>query len=221
MFCMEVMTGCDSHRLCRLACPRFVQADTKMPRRPSRIFGVAPHDLRGFKNRVPSMGGRARGARFALRPAMSTFKHVLVATDLHEPAERAEQLGVEFAEKFGAKLTLLFVFCVPNANHIAGSYWNNDLERQARMAFDTKTAQLKKRLPALRGDVRTGAPWEEILAEAKETGIDLIVMGTRGRRGLPRALLGSVAERVVRMATVPVLTVALSEREREASVGTA
>ena len=62
--------------------------------------------------------------------------------------------------------------------------------------------------------MRVGTPWEEIVAAAKETGVDLIVLGTNGRRGSPRALLGSVAERVVRKSTVPALTVAASELER-------
>ena len=161
-----------------------------------------------------------RGLRLAPGRAMPAFKHVLVATDFGKPAERAEDLGIVFAQRFGAKLTLLHVFSVPNSAYSTGSFSQvDDLERQARKALDAKTAKLKERLPQLASILRTGAPWEEILAEAKETGVDLIVMGTHGRRGLPRALLGSVAEKVVRMATVPVLTVAASEQERDESVG--
>jgi len=55
--------------------------------------------------------------------------------------------------------------------------------------------------------LRTGVPWEEILDTAKKLDVGLIVMGTHGRRGLPRAILGSVAEKVVRLSPVPVLTV--------------
>ncbi len=55
-------------------------------------------------------------------------------------------------------------------------------------------------------------PWEEVLNAAKELNADLIVMGTHGRRGLERALLGSVAEKVVRMARIPVLTVHALEK---------
>lgn len=153
---------------------------------------------------------------------MSAFNHVLVATDFGKPAADAEELAISFAEKFGAKLTVLFVFSVPNAAYATGSYWQVDhLERQARKAFDTKIAELKERLPQLTGVMRTGSPWEEILAAAKELGADLIVMGTHGRRGLPRALLGSVAERVVRTAAIPVLTVSAPERAPDAAVGTA
>ncbi len=151
---------------------------------------------------------------------MSAFTHVLVATDFGTPAEAAEELGITFAERFGAKLTVLYVFSVPNAAYATGSYWQVDqLERQARKALDAKTAKLKERFPQLTSVMRTGTPWEEILAASKDTGADLIVMGTHGRRGLPRALLGSVAERVVRMAGIPVLTVSAPEHERGAPAG--
>lgn len=145
---------------------------------------------------------------------MSAFTHVLVATDFGKPAESAEALGISFAEKFGAKLTVLYVFSVPNAAYATGSYLQIDqLERQARKALEAKTAALKQRFPQLTAVMRTGTPYEEILATAKEAGADLIVMGTHGRRGVPRALLGSVAERVVRTAAVPVLTVSASPPE--------
>jgi nucleotide-binding universal stress UspA family protein len=150
---------------------------------------------------------------------MSVFRHVLVATDFGKPAEHAEQLGIAFAERFGAKLTLLFVLSVPNSAYASGSQLPiAALETQARKALDAKAAMLKRSFPSLASVMRTGTPWEEIVAAAKEAGVDLIVMGTSGRRGLPRAVLGSVAERVVRMATVPVLTVAASEDERGPAV---
>jgi nucleotide-binding universal stress UspA family protein len=147
---------------------------------------------------------------------MSAFKHVLVATDFGKAAERAAELGASFAERFGAKLTLLFVFSVPNSAFATGSYFHvAALEREARLTFEAETAKLKERFPQLMSVMRAGTPWEEIIAAAKEMGADLIVMGTHGRRGLPRALLGSVAERVVRMANVPVMTVAASRQPDE------
>jgi nucleotide-binding universal stress UspA family protein len=149
---------------------------------------------------------------------MSAFTHVLVATDFGKPAETAEELGITFAQKFGAKLTVLHVFSVPNAAYATGSHWQvEQLERDARKALDAKTAKLKERFPGLTTVMRTGAPWEEILGASREMGADLVVMGTHGRRGLPRALLGSVAEKVVRMAGVPVLTVSATEPHDEGS----
>jgi len=60
---------------------------------------------------------------------------------------------------------------------------------------------------SIRGSVAGGSPYRQILASAEEHDIDLIVMGTHGRRGIDRYLLGSVAEKVVRTAEPPVLTV--------------
>jgi nucleotide-binding universal stress UspA family protein len=160
------------------------------------------------------------GLLFALHLGMSAFRHVLVATDFGKPAERAAELGVTFAETFGAKLTLLFVLSIPNSVYATSSYLQfGELEREARRALDKESARLSERFPQLASALRTGTPWEEIIEAAKELGADLIVMGTQGRRGLPRALLGSVAEKVVRMANVPVLTVAASEQKGLTAAG--
>jgi nucleotide-binding universal stress UspA family protein len=58
-----------------------------------------------------------------------------------------------------------------------------------------------------RGFFKRGAAWRQILLASEETGADLVVMGTHGRQGLSHALIGSVAEKVVRLSPVPVLTV--------------
>lgn len=63
-----------------------------------------------------------------------------------------------------------------------------------------------KRHTATEAILREGADWREILKVVKERGVDLVVMGTQGRRGLSRLLLGNVAEKVVRLSPVPVLT---------------
>jgi universal stress protein A len=55
--------------------------------------------------------------------------------------------------------------------------------------------------------LKTGVPWHGVVEAINELGVDLVIMGTHGRRGLSRLTLGSVAERVVRLAPVPVLTV--------------
>jgi nucleotide-binding universal stress UspA family protein len=138
---------------------------------------------------------------------MSTFRHLLVATDFGKPAERAVEWAVAFAERFDAKVTLLFVFAL-SSPYTTPSQHLDALYQEGQRMLDAEAAKLSKRLPMSKSVMRSGSPWEEILAEAKEDGADLIVMGTRGRRGLPRGPIGSVAERVVRMASTPVLTVA-------------
>jgi nucleotide-binding universal stress UspA family protein len=66
---------------------------------------------------------------------------------------------------------------------------------------------LRARHPGVEGLVRVGVPWEQILAAAAEVSAELVVVGTHGRRGLAHVVLGSVAERVVQLSPVPVLTV--------------
>lgn len=145
---------------------------------------------------------------------MADFTRILVATDFGKPAARAVQLAAAFAEVFKAKLTILFVFSVPPTMGLTGGPFPIEkLQEQAREALDAETANLKQRAPGVTSVMRTGSPWEEILREAAEQNADLIVLGTHGRRGLPRALIGSVAERVLRMASIPVLTVAATEGE--------
>jgi nucleotide-binding universal stress UspA family protein len=65
--------------------------------------------------------------------------------------------------------------------------------------------------PNVEAKMVTGEPWEKIIETAREIGADLIVMGTHGRRGVSRALIGSVAEKVVRLATIPVLVARAEE----------
>jgi nucleotide-binding universal stress UspA family protein len=79
----------------------------------------------------------------------------------------------------------------------------------AQEALDSALSSARARYPRCEGLLQAGAPYERILAVAKESGVDLIAMGTHGRRGVSRFMLGSVAERIVRMSPVPVLTVAL------------
>ena len=66
---------------------------------------------------------------------------------------------------------------------------------------------LQKDVPNSKAMLKHGLPWGTILETIKELEVDLVVMGTHGRHGVGHALLGSVAEKVVRLATVPVLTV--------------
>ena len=81
------------------------------------------------------------------------------------------------------------------------------MEKAARTALDEVQARVSKLLPGTQSLLKVGPEWERILDAVKEANVDLIVMGTQGRRGLPRLILGSVAEKVVRLSPVPVLTV--------------
>ena len=81
------------------------------------------------------------------------------------------------------------------------------MQNAARKSLDEAIESTRKVHPKTEGLLREGLEWRLILDVATEQGCDLIVMGTHGRRGLPRLVLGSVAEKVVRLSPVPVLTV--------------
>jgi nucleotide-binding universal stress UspA family protein len=139
---------------------------------------------------------------------MTNFRAVLVPTDFGEPAGRALDVAIELAAKFDAKLTLLHVYQVPTQPYDYVVVL--PLEEHARSAqreLDAELAKLKPRYPNCDGLVESGRAAERIVEVAATRGAGIIVMGTHGRRGLPRFLLGSVAERVVRTSPVPVLTV--------------
>ena len=137
-----------------------------------------------------------------------SFKHIVVATDFSECSQRALDLALEIASKFDSELTLVHSWEAPA--YAGGLYVTVDIatpiEQAAVAALDRATEELKLRMPSAKSMIRSGSAWEEVLATATLLHADLIVLGTHGRRGLNRALLGSVAEKVVRMATIPVLT---------------
>jgi nucleotide-binding universal stress UspA family protein len=139
-------------------------------------------------------------------------KHILVPTDLSEGAEEALDYACELARQFSATVHLLHVIGIPTLGvpELGVALTSTVIDSMIR---DNQTAleQLadRKRHQATFGQIllRTGDARHLIDQTAKELGADLIVMGTHGRRGVSRALLGSVTESVVRTAPCPVLTV--------------
>ena len=140
---------------------------------------------------------------------MLAIKHILVPTDFSEPSDRALAMAVELARAFDAKLTLLHVWSIPNTGYAEALAWPIEaMEAAARRALDDALASTSKSYAKTDAMLREGNEWKQVLAVVDELGIDLVVMGTHGRRGLPRLVLGSVAEKVVRLCPAPVLTVA-------------
>ena len=139
-------------------------------------------------------------------------KTILVPTDLSEGAEEALDYACELARKFNATIHLLNVIGIPTLGvpELGVALTSSVIDSIIR---DNQTALEKlaeqKRCNAQIGEVllRTGDARDVINHTAQEVGADLIVMGTHGRRGVSRALLGSVTETVVRTAPCPVLTV--------------
>ena len=151
---------------------------------------------------------------------MIALKNVLVPTDFSETSDSALRYGKALAGAFGATLHVVHIVEEPYGQPWAVEAYGFSLaalqdewikDAQARLA-DGLTADEKATLHAVPTTV-LGHPVMEILRYAKDNAIDLIVMGTHGRGPLGHVVLGSVAERVVRKAPCPVLTVRSPERE--------
>jgi nucleotide-binding universal stress UspA family protein len=141
-----------------------------------------------------------------------TLRHILIPIDFTETSEKALAYGVEFARTFNASITVLHAYQIPVYGFPEGAYITAaDVAAQIATAaqgrLDAAIESYKLSNVPMTGVLREGVAWEEINAVANEAKADLIVIGTHGRRGLARALLGSVAENVIRTATVPVLVV--------------
>ena len=142
-------------------------------------------------------------------------RQILVPTDLSEGADQALDYACELARALGAQVHLLNVVSIPamGVPELGLSLTSTMIDQ---LVVDNQAAieQLAKtRCAGQVGQVlvRAGNPRDEINEVAKELGVDLIVMGTHGRRGISRALLGSVAEIVVRSAPCAVLTVRMRD----------
>jgi nucleotide-binding universal stress UspA family protein len=143
-------------------------------------------------------------------------KHILVPTDLSEGAAQALDYACELARTLDAEVHLLNVVGIPalGVPELGVALTSKVIDQ---LVVDNQTALqelARTRCATSRvGQVliKVGDPRDTINQTARDLGIDLIVMGTHGRRGITRALLGSVAEIVVRTAPCAVLTVRLRE----------
>jgi nucleotide-binding universal stress UspA family protein len=143
---------------------------------------------------------------------MSAFRRILVATDFTETSERAIDAALELAVRLGASLTVMHAYeipivGVPDGALIATPELAARLSEASRSALDSTLKRLEGRGVQVASVLREGVAWEEIEQVADEIDADVIVIGTHGRRGLARALLGSVAENVIRTTYRPVLTI--------------
>ena len=151
---------------------------------------------------------------------MILLKKILVATDFGEASDAALEYGRDLARSYGATLHVLHV-----AENIFARYADDgaiaylpevqsDVENAARKRMDGLVTDEDRTMLHAKPVVLTALGTAEAIVEyAKTHTIDIIVMGTHGRRALAHLLMGSVAERVVRMAPCPVLTVRHPEHE--------
>jgi nucleotide-binding universal stress UspA family protein len=132
---------------------------------------------------------------------------ILYPTDFSSYSNQAYFHAISLAEKHGASLTILFVYN-PDGVTTPGSQGDEDADRRYWREQLEQIRPMDPRI-AVRHVLLQGDPASEIVRFGRDAGIDLIVMGTHGRTGLDRLLLGSVAEKVLRDAACSVLVVKL------------
>lgn len=139
-----------------------------------------------------------------------SIRRILFPTDFSGPAKGAQKYAATLAEKFGAELHALNV--VPEMilpatdSYTVWTLPEGGMKAQVDAAAKQLDAEMGPASTAIRR-VTVGFPVEEIMKYADDQEIDLIVVGTHGHTGLSHLLMGSVAEKLVRLATCPVLTV--------------
>jgi nucleotide-binding universal stress UspA family protein len=144
---------------------------------------------------------------------MRGFKNILFPIDFSECSEQVFPNALQMAETFDAKLYLLFVardISYLTTIDVSRDLLVNTVAEVARAGEKKMEAFCDKNLRDFSNyemKVVMGNPAEEIVKYADDQGIDLIIMGTHGRKGLERTFMGSVADHVIKHAAVPVLTV--------------
>jgi nucleotide-binding universal stress UspA family protein len=139
------------------------------------------------------------------------YDRILVPTDGSDPALAATDHALTIAERFDATVHALYVVDIDGIAHEAPGLGLDALRDALRSEGEGATATVAERAEergiAVRQSVVEGVAEDAVVDYADDEGIDLIVMGTHGRRGLDRYLVGSVTERVVRRTDVPTLVV--------------
>jgi nucleotide-binding universal stress UspA family protein len=142
------------------------------------------------------------------------WKRVCCPIDFSDASRAAMEVAADLCRRTGAALVLLHAYPIPgytfpDGSVVASPKMMQDLADQAEKHLEEWRVQAEKIVGAGRvtAEKAVGEPAAEILTFAKAQGADLLVVGTHGRTGLEHALMGSIAERVVRRAHCPVLTV--------------
>lgn len=143
------------------------------------------------------------------------FKKIMVATDGSSASIKAGELAVDLASRTGGGITAIYVVDIYRLAHLPGYIAFPSLgERLMELMLkegELATSEIcelasEAKVPFVR-IIAEGHPSEEILKRSQESGTDLLVIGSIGRSGLEKIVLGSVAEKVLRHSTVPVLIV--------------
>jgi universal stress protein A len=147
------------------------------------------------------------------------FPKILLPSDFSECSSEAARVARRLAEHFDSRLAVLHVLDEPAAldpmfrGEVPLEMLRGRMERYARDAMERFLAEHFQGFPDIETRVASGVPYREILRAAGETGAGLIVIGTHGRTGVEHVIFGSTAEKVVRMAPCPVLSVRQGGKE--------
>jgi nucleotide-binding universal stress UspA family protein len=147
------------------------------------------------------------------------IKTLLFPTDFSNGARAAMDYALSLAKDYQAKLVLLYViqdisiaeWYIPSTLSVADLV--EDMQKSAQKEMDKWGEEARGRVKDVEQIVERGVPFVEIIRTAKEKNADMIVIGTHGRTGIDHMLFGSTAEKVVRKAPCPVLTVRIPGRE--------
>jgi nucleotide-binding universal stress UspA family protein len=144
-----------------------------------------------------------------------TAKKILMATDFSAGSDEALEQAIEVAKPSGAAVEIMHVIELAEEFPFGTVYFDADygsLYIQVDRQLNERAARVKAAGLVCTTKIVEGSSVSEITQRGRDIGADLIVVGTHGRTGLAHAMLGSVAERVVRRASCPVLTVPFSKK---------
>jgi nucleotide-binding universal stress UspA family protein len=140
------------------------------------------------------------------------IQKILVPVDFSPHSAKAVNVAVEFAKAFSAEIHLLHAYSLPIG--VVGPYDYQipanilgEMRESAARRIDEEVKKVANLDVKTTGIITEGVPTQAIVEAAEQIGADLVVMGTRGLTGLKHVVLGSVAERTIRHAPCPVLTV--------------
>ena len=156
-------------------------------------------------------------ARVLERPRMSAppaldLRRILVPTDFTETSDIALDWATALATRLGAAITVMHAYELPIVGFpegaiVASAELATQIGQASRAALAALVARLRPTAVPVDAILREGIIWQEINAVAEAIDAGLVVIGTHGRKGLSRALLGSVADKVVRTSNRPIVTI--------------
>ena len=190
---------------------RFLSPGNRFTRPGNRLLGRGK-PLLGRKNPLTARGTRCYDL------GMPSIQRIIVATDFSDLAEAALDQAMDLARQLGASVTVVHsyeipIYGFPDGVLVAPAEVAARISGAAQVSLDGIVQRNQSRGVPIKAVLRMGAPWDEINTLAEEEKADMIVIGTHGRRGLTRALLGSVAERVMRTAVRPLLVVHAAKKD--------